>query len=228
MWFTRGEDCMDLLQMLANASVSAAFSGVVVYCVQLGLQQKAARELELYKTGLQRDMEQYKQKLQADMYKFSLHHQKWAAGLGPLFSKLSEVVGRVQDLTSPFREAGRPNDEELLSGIRTALGEYVKTENELSIFLDEGTLDRLHELRKVIHDTLVSYHYSRTDRADGFWQQCDDGRKWIMELLRGLESELRGYLQTDLPDSRTGRSVAAARGSESTAQGDSGAPSTSG
>ena len=102
-------DLLDLLQAVMNTCATAALSGIVVYRVQLGLHQKAARDREKYKAERQKKLESFKSAQSAEMSRLSLLHEKWATGIPPLFAKLRRVMDKVGNLLSPLSAEGGPS-----------------------------------------------------------------------------------------------------------------------
>jgi hypothetical protein len=171
---------------------------------------------KFFELGLQRDLERYKSELQRQYYeyqiKYSIIHQKRAEAIASIYSRLVRAKAQLADLVSLLQQGGQSLPDKK-SKVAEAYHDAASFFFEHRIFLPENTsvkiervLDGMRESFYTFDAAQFGHDQYKLDKS-GFWMKSHKIiRDEIPPLLIELECQFRqalGVIETNHSESKT-------------------------
>lgn len=204
--------------MIAVA-IAVTFVGkyVINYLYDSLIERKrkvASKELEEFKSGLERDSRAFQHELNLKMERynvlFSTLHQERAHIIKDMHSKLLELHAAIQDYTAIARfikdgEDPEKAEEARIDRANKAIGDFNKYVLENCIYFDKPLAERLDEIRQAYSSAAIDYMFLKQSMPEVSpeaymenvkkWQDINDRiRVELQNTLKELEDEFRKLL----------------------------------
>jgi hypothetical protein len=156
---------------------------------------------KFFELGLQRDLERYKSELQRQNYeyqiKYSISHQKRAEVIASLYGRLVRAKNHLADLVSPLQHGGQSLPEKK-SKVAETYHEAASFFFEHRIFLPENTSVKIEQVLDGMRESFYTFDVAQLDHDEykhdksGYWMKS---HKIVRDELPPLLVELEGQFR---------------------------------
>ncbi|MCK4631789.1 MAG: hypothetical protein KAT79_00895 [candidate division Zixibacteria bacterium] len=186
---------MEWLKILENLGVFALLAAGVAWLARALFSQMLNRDLERFKSDLEKDAIQYKiryERLQTERVDV----------IKEVYKKIVQVHRSIRSLLNPFQYVGQPTEQEKVIEATNKNIDLISYFEENRVFFEEKLAEDIDSLLTKFNEIWMQFEGSRNAKRDDDFkdarQRSDKAWKQINEdvpIVKGqLENEFRGIL----------------------------------
>jgi hypothetical protein len=179
---------MTTLDVLQNLGIFSLLVAGVAWLARALTKQVLDRDIEKFKSDLERDAITYK-------IKYERLHAERVEVIKDVYKKIVGAHESLRSLINPLQGAGEPTEDEKAKKASQANIELIEYYQENRIFFDEELATEIDALRLGLREAWGKFHNSRTARKDGDYKEARN--EWLdaWEKIDEEVPKVKGHLE---------------------------------